>query len=135
MTEEQMFDNTEFEVPLEPEPDDGRELEILDEESLGAVHGYMCHSCGEVFSDEVFSDDLHPAVTRGTDELEVGYNCSNCGEVFTQSCSADGCSNRCPACNKFSEKTGDNCCPDCIEDCDWDEFSLVNGVFVPVQEE
>ena len=54
------------------------------------------------------------------DELtrETGYalyECANCSTTFTRNGSADGCSHRCPDCNKFSAKISDHACAGCEE--------------------
>ena len=43
------------------------------------------------------------------------YECEQCSTRFTEEGSADGCSNRCPGCNKFASKFSDNGCPNCGE--------------------
>ena len=41
------------------------------------------------------------------------YECSECGTCFTRDLSADGCSHRCPDCNRFSGRIADNGCAEC----------------------
>jgi len=43
------------------------------------------------------------------------YECADCGTHFTRVSSADGCSHRCPDCNKFSAKISDHACYECEE--------------------
>jgi rubredoxin len=64
-----------------------------------SVAVWKCDSCDTVFST--------------IDDMVVLYECGNCGTVFTRDDSSDGCSNRCPDCNKFSSKKTDLGCPDC----------------------
>jgi 5-methylcytosine-specific restriction endonuclease McrA len=66
--------------------------------SANAVH-CSDENCGAVF------EDVSEAVTL--------YECQECGDPFTEDDSADGCSHRCPSCNKFAAKLTDNGCPEC----------------------
>jgi len=53
------------------------------------------------------------------DDLEKVYECNSCGETFKREDSADGDSNKCPSCSKFSSISIENGCPDCDDqDCE-----------------
>jgi hypothetical protein len=59
---------------------------------------YQCEAC------EAVCDEPDPIAL---------YECGNCGTIFNRDDSADGCSHKCPDCNKFASKLGDVSCPDC----------------------
>jgi hypothetical protein len=60
-----------------------------------------CSSCEETFDDDSAVVPL--------------YECRDCGDRYTPETSADGCSHRCPSCNKFGAKVSDMGCPECNE--------------------
>jgi hypothetical protein len=53
------------------------------------------------------------AVFENDSEAVTLYECADCGQTFTEDDSSDGCSNRCPSCNKFAAKLTDRGCPEC----------------------
>lgn len=59
------------------------------------------------------------------DELGPVYECGDCGEVFGKEDSADGCSHRCPTCQKFASKSDQLACPECNEANDEDQYENV----------
>lgn len=60
---------------------------------------YLCHECDEL------NDEPGEAL----------HECGACDITFTRSNSANGGSNRCPDCNRFSSKKADTSCASCEE--------------------
>lgn len=88
------------ELPPEP-PDPPAQLPSHKEApqmDVPSCQAWQCEECQEL------TDEPDPSPL---------YECGDCGAVFSRDDSADGCSNRCPECNKFGCRVGDNSCPEC----------------------
>jgi DNA invertase Pin-like site-specific DNA recombinase len=90
---------------------------------LETVTAFQCAECAAI---------LLPDDTRDAGPL---YECNDCAERFTRDNSADGYSNRCPFCNKFSAKAADHACPEC-EAGELEELQAVevDGELIPLDE-
>lgn len=60
-------------------------------------------------------DECDHEVEEAELEEQPLYECDSCSSNFTRDNSADGCSHRCPECNKFGRKISDYACPECNE--------------------
>lgn len=86
----------------------------------------ICPMCDELTSTEDKTEDYWcPSCKQVVEEPDKKYECGNCGTIFTRNNSADGCSHRCPDCNKFGSTVAENGCPDCDDETDLEEVTII----------